>query len=185
MDFLVVYWQPILASAVLVFIASSILHMVIPLHKGDYAGLPGEDQVLESMRNQAIAPGEYMFPYCESMKDTSSPEMIEKYKQGPVGFMAVMPDGAPGIGKNLVQWFFLSVLVSIFAAYIASFTGIKTPRELFRLAATVAVLGYAASHISSSIWKAQKWTTTMKFIVDGTVYGLLTGGAFYVLAPPA
>ena len=36
-------WLPILLSAVFVFIASSIFHMVIPLHKGDYKKLSGED----------------------------------------------------------------------------------------------------------------------------------------------
>ena len=35
-------WLPILLSAVFVFVASSIIHMAIPIHKGDYKRLPGE-----------------------------------------------------------------------------------------------------------------------------------------------
>ena len=42
-------WLPILLSAVFIFIASSILHMCTPLHKGDYAQVPGEDKVLAAI----------------------------------------------------------------------------------------------------------------------------------------
>jgi hypothetical protein len=33
-------WLPIVLSAVIVFIASSIMHMVLPYHRGDYQPLP-------------------------------------------------------------------------------------------------------------------------------------------------
>ena len=38
-------WLPILLSAVIVFVASSIIHMVLPVHRGDYRKLPEEDRV--------------------------------------------------------------------------------------------------------------------------------------------
>ena len=78
-------WLPILLSAVFVFIASSILHLMIPIHKGDYQKLPGEDEVLEQMRAQGVQPGSYMFPCAASMKDVGSPEMIEKCQLAPLG----------------------------------------------------------------------------------------------------
>ena len=65
-------WFPILLSAVFVFLVSSILHMVIPIHKGDFKKMPGEDKVLEAMRSQNLQPGSYMFPCAESMKDMAS-----------------------------------------------------------------------------------------------------------------
>lgn len=37
-------WLPILLSAVIVFVASSIIHMAIPIHKNDYRQLPDEDK---------------------------------------------------------------------------------------------------------------------------------------------
>jgi hypothetical protein len=37
-------WVPILASSALVFIVSSIIHMVLPWHKSDFPKLPNEDQ---------------------------------------------------------------------------------------------------------------------------------------------
>ena len=36
-------WLPIVLSTVFVFLASSIVHMVMPWHKGDFAKLPDED----------------------------------------------------------------------------------------------------------------------------------------------
>ena len=56
MAFLADLWLPILLSAVFVFVASSVLHMVLPIHKGDYKKPPGEDAVLESMRDRASRP---------------------------------------------------------------------------------------------------------------------------------
>ena len=44
--------------------------------------------------------------------------------------------------------------------------------------ALVAVLGYAVTSISNSIWKGQAWTTTAKFMLDGVIYGLVPGVVF-------
>lgn len=178
-------WLPILLSAVFVFIVSSIIHMATPMHKGDFKKLPGEEKVLEAMRAQAVRPGTYMFPCAESMKDCGSPEMIEKFKRGPVGFVTVTPTGAPGMGKNLVQWFLYSILIGVFVAYV---TALGLDRgavymSVFRLAGTVAILGYAMGALPDSIWKGQKWSITLKFVFDGVVYGLVTGGTFGWLWP--
>ena len=69
-------------------------------------------------------------------------------------------------------------MISIFAAYIASFLNINSAREAFRLTGTVAVLSYAVTHIHNSSWKAQPWKTTAKYLFDGIVFGLLTGAVF-------
>ena len=50
-------WLPILLSAVIVFIASSIIHMGPFWHRGDYPKLPNEDGVLNALRPFAIPPG--------------------------------------------------------------------------------------------------------------------------------
>jgi len=50
-------WLPILLSAVIVFVASSIIHMVLPIHKSDYRKLPEEDRVLETLRAAGVTPG--------------------------------------------------------------------------------------------------------------------------------
>src|SRR5881296_1435485 len=86
-------WLPILLSAVVVFVASSIIHMVLPYHRGDYKKLPDEDGVLSALRQFAVAPGDYLFPKPDSAK--------------------------PMMGKPLGLWFLYCVVVGFFAAYIA------------------------------------------------------------------
>ncbi len=187
MEFLADLWLPILLSSVIVFIASSILHMVIPIHKADFKKIPGEEGVLAAMREQGVKPGQYMFPCAGSMKDMCTPEMTEKYKLGPVGYATVLPNGTPAIGKSLIQWFLYSVLISIFVAYIGhlALSHGAEYRPVFRVTGTVAVLAYGIAAIPDSIWKGVSWCTTAKFIFDGVVYGLLTAGTFGWLWPDA
>jgi len=75
MNFLIDLWLPIVLSAVFIFIASSIIHMVIKSHSRDYAKLPDEDQLLAVMRTHNVQPGHYMFPYCTDMKGMDSEAM--------------------------------------------------------------------------------------------------------------
>jgi hypothetical protein len=180
-------WLPILLSAVFVFVVSSVVHMVLPIHKGDYKKLPGEAGILEAMRAQGVQPDEYMFPCASSMKDMCTPEMIEKFKQGPVGIMTVMPSGPPRMGKCLVLWFLYLIVVGVFVGYI---TGLALGagaeyKRVFRVAGTVAILAYAVGNLPATIWKGQKWSTTCKFIFEGVVYGLVTAGTFGWLWPDA
>ena len=180
-------WLPILLSAVAVFLVSSVLHMALQFHKGDYRKFPGEAKVLGEMRTEGVGPGEYMFPFPGSMKEMGSPEMVDKYKKGPVGFLTVIPNGAPAIGKSLIQWFLYSILVGAFVAYAARM-GLERGADymqVFRLTGTVAILGYGISYIPQSIWKGASWATTLKFIFDGVVYGLVTAGMFGWLWPDA
>lgn len=187
MEFLAELWLPILLSAVFVFVASFIFHMVLPIHKGDCKKFASEEKFLEEMRTQGLQRGEYMFPCPGSMKDMCSPEMIEKYKQGPVGFMTVLPSGPPAIGKSLVQWFLYSILVGVFVAYITRLALVPGAEYLavFRITGTVAVLTYGISYLPNAIWKGTPWCVTLKFIFDGVVYGLLTAGTFGWLWPDA
>ena len=180
-------WMPILVSAVFVFIASSLLHMVIPIHKGDYKKMPGEEKVLAEMRANGLQPGSYMFPCAASMKDMGSPEMIEKMNKGPVGNLIVIPSGPFNMGKSLGQWFAYSVLISVFVAYAGTLalSAGAGYSAVFRFTGTIAILGYAFSAVPDSIWKGQGWGITGKFVFDGIVYGLVTAGTFGWLWPTA
>lgn len=111
-------WLPILASAGGVFVASSIVHMVLSYHRSNYGRLVDEDAVLEALRRAGVAPGNYMFPHMSSPKEMGSPGMLEKYNKGPVGVMNVIQNGPPAMPKVLAQWFAYSVVVSIFAGYL-------------------------------------------------------------------
>ncbi len=178
-------WLPILISAVIVFVASSIIHMVLPYHKSDYRKLPEEDKMLDGIRAAGVTPGRvYHFPFC-THKDMKSPEVVEKMKRGPVGLLTVMPSGAPAMGKFLTQWFFYCLVIGVFVAYLTGRTLSAGTEylEVFRVAGTTAFLGYAAAQIQDSIWKGQTWGVTFKHVFDGLIYGLLTAGTFGWLWP--
>jgi hypothetical protein len=178
-------WLPILLSAVIVFVASFVLHMLVPLHRNDYRPLPAEDDVMGALRAFNIPPGDYVFPRPASPSAMNAPEFVEKMKKGPVAVMTVMPSGPPSMGKNLAQWFAYCVLVSVFAAYIAGRSlGVGAHYlEAFRFAGTVAFAIYGLYSLPQSIWFQRSWGSTLRYAIDGLVYGLLTAGTFGWLWP--
>jgi len=178
-------WLPILLSAVIVFVVSSIIHMVLPWHKTDYPKVPNEDRVRDALRPLAIPPGDYMIPRPLSMQEMKSPEFIEKLNQGPVMVVTVMPNGPGSMAKNLVLWFLYCVVVGFFASYIASRAlppGAPYLR-VFQFAGVTAFIGYALALWQMSIWYRRDWSTTIKSTVDGFIYALLTAGTFGWLWP--
>ena len=105
---------PIVLSAVLVFIASSIIHMATPWHKNDLKKVPNEDAVMSALRPFNLPVGNYGMPKSDSMKEMRSPEFLAKFKAGPVAFLTIRPSDF-SMGPTLVQWFLYSLVVSIFA----------------------------------------------------------------------
>jgi hypothetical protein len=182
---LIALWLPLLLSAVIVFFASFIMHMVLPYHKRDYRKLPEEDRVTDALRNAGVTRGRaYFFPYF-SFKEMKSARAIEKMKRGPVGLLTVLPSGPPAMGKNLVQWFLYCVVISTFAAYLSSRTlAPGSPfLQVFRVAGTVALLGNGAAHVQESIWNGRSWLVTFKHIFDSAIYAALTAVTFGWLWP--
>lgn len=177
-------WIPILLSAVIVFIASSIIHMVLPYHRSDYKQLPDEDKILAALRPASLSRGLYVFPYC-THKDMKSPAIAEKQKQGPVGSMTVLQSGPPNMGKYLGTWFAYCVIIGIFTAYLTGRTVAPGTHYLavFRVAGTVAFMAYGVGQFSDSIWKGLPWSNTIKHVFDGLIFALLTAGTFGWLWP--
>lgn len=113
------------------------------------------------------------------------PEFVEKMKRGPVVFMTLTPGRVPSMGKSLVLWFLYTVVVSVFAAYIAgrALGPGADYLEVFRFVGCSAFIGYALARAQDSIWFSRRWTTTIKDMFDGLVYGLLTAGTLGWLWP--
>ncbi len=178
-------WLPILLSAVFVFIASSLVHMVIGYHRTDFRKLPNEARTLDVLRSESIPPGEYLFPCPASPKDMNSPEMLEKYGKGPVGLMTVRPSGAPKMGKPLVQWFLFCIVVAIAVAYLTgrALGPGASYLSVFRFAGTGAFYAHALARATDSIWMGRAWSTTLKHMFDGLLYALVTAGTFGWLWP--
>ena len=187
MAFLGALWLPILVSAVLVFFASSVMHMVLTYHLTDYRKLPSEDAVLDALRPFNIAPGDYHAPAVDSSATRRSPDFLAKMKKGPVFMMTVFPAGDVAMGRRLLNWFLFCVVVGVFSAYLTSraLPAGAPYLEVFRFAGTVAFVGYGLALWENTIWYNRAWTTTLKQTIDSLVFGLLTGGAFGWLWPNA
>ncbi|MBR9989938.1 MAG: hypothetical protein KFH98_09295 [Gemmatimonadetes bacterium] len=174
---------PIVVSAVLVFIASSIIHMFLGYHANDFVAVPDEDAVRRAL--STVPPGEYGVPYAGSMAAMKSAEFTEKMKAGPVVLMTVSPGAAPTMSRELTLWFVFCLVVSIFAGYVA---GRALPLgadylDVFRFAGTTAFAGYALAQWQNTIWYRRSAMTSLKNTFDGLIYALITAGVFGWLWP--
>src|SRR2546426_4959751 len=92
-------WVPVIVSAVVVFVGSSILHMALRYHRADIKALPNEDAVRDALGKGSPAPGLYFTPYCH-MKQMGEPAIT-----GSAG-SAHPPDspGSPTAPGRLERW---------------------------------------------------------------------------------
>jgi hypothetical protein len=178
-------WLPILVSAVLVFVASSLVWMVLPHHKSDARRLPDEAAAIDVLGKQGLKPGLYRFPWADSMAEMKDPAYVEKLNKGPVALLTVVKSGPFNMGRQLGLWTAYLVVVGIFVAYV-------TGRHLapgvhylavFRLAGTAAFLAYSGAQLPSAIWWGKPLNVALKETADGLLYALLTAGAFGWLWP--
>lgn len=186
MNALLALWLPILLSAVVVFVISSLVHMVIKWHASDYAGFANEDAVRDAIRAGNPAPGRYVLPHCKEMKDMAGEAMRKKYREGPVGHFTLGPNGVPGMGKFLGQWFVLNLIVATVAAFLAAKVYGLDPafaRGAAKLTGAVAFIAYGFGTLQESIWMMRPWSATAKYLLDAALYALGSGLVFYWLWP--
>jgi len=178
-------WMPIVLSAVLVFIASAVVHMLLPYHRTDFSKIPGEEDVMEALRRFSLPPGDYIVPHPGGPEGMKSAAYTEKITRGPVMITTVLKSGKVEMGGQLAQWFVFCLVVSLFAGYVASRAVGPGAAYLSvsQFASTTAFLGYAMALWSNTIWYKRNWMSTAKSTFDGLVYGLLTGGVFGWLWP--
>ena len=178
-------WLPILVATVLVFVASSLVWMVLPHHKSDARPLPDEASAMDVLGKQGLKPGLYRFPWAHTMAETRDPAFVAKLDKGPVGMLTVAPSGPMKMGRSLALWALYVLVIGSFVAYVA---GRMLPSgthylAVFRLAGTVAFLAYSGAHLPASIWWGKPASVAVKETLDGLLYGLLTAGAFGWLWP--
>jgi hypothetical protein len=185
MTFLAQLWMPILVSAVLVFIASSLIHMVFKWHNAEYRKLANEDAVRAAVRAGNPAPGQYVVPHCADMKDMGTPEMQQKFIDGPIAFMTVRPSGKPSMGAPLAQWFAFAVLISVIVAYVAFKTLPPGPSfyQVCRVVGAMALLAYGAGSVLQGIWFGKPWSSVAKDLLDAVIYAVIMALTFAYLWP--
>lgn len=174
-------WLPILVSAVFVFITSTILHMVIAAwHRGDYAKAQTEEALVGAIAS--LPSNQYVVPLCDWRAMTPEERTAQMAK--PTAFMIVR-NPPSGFGKTLGLWFLHCLIVSFFVAYLTGHVLGPGAEYLavHRIAGTSAVMAWALGAATESIWFGRPWRITFKHIVDGVIYGLVTGGTFGWLWP--
>jgi hypothetical protein len=178
-------WLPVLASAVAVFVVSSIMHMVLKYHKADYSKLPNEDAVRDVLGKANLAPGLYMTPYCTDHAQMKDPAFQEKFVKGPVAVITVIANGMVNMPKHLGQWLVFCFIVSFTAAYVARHTMLPGANGLLvmRMTGAIAFCAYGWGNIVDSIWKGQPWSNTMRSMIDGLIFSIVTGAVFMALWP--
>ena len=175
-------WQPVLASAVIVFFAGAAIWMVMPWHKSDWHKAHDEEGVRNAFKD--LSPGQYNLPHCPDPSTLNDPDMQQKFKDGPVAFITVVPSGLPEMGPKLGMMFAYNVLVGIVCAYFVS-RALAPDAEylaIFRISGAVAFVAYGMAFVQDSIWFGRPWPATTKTFLDALIYSLLTGGVFGWLA---
>ncbi|UCD75560.1 MAG: hypothetical protein JSV91_01320 [Phycisphaerales bacterium] len=180
---LVELWLPIVLSAVAVFIVAAVAHTVLPHHKGDWGKAPAEDDLLETLRSKGIGPGQYMFPFCTGPGELKDEAAKKRFEAGPHGTLTVWP-GVPNMTRNLILSFIFYLVVSIFVAYLGALAiDAGSFREVFRVTGTAGIMAYVLGGIPQAIWFGCSGRSLLMYIIDGIVYGLITGLIFGWLWP--
>lgn len=178
-------WLPILVAAVLVFVASALVWMVLPHHRNDFQGLENEEEVRSALAAGDVSPGQYHIPHAADREAYRSPEMQEKFAAGPNAFLTVLPRGTPDMGKQFTLWTIFLLVVGGVCAYVAGRTLPPGAEylEVFRVTGTVAWVAYGFAYVQEAIWFGRPWSFVLKQLADALAYALLTAGAFGWLWP--
>ena len=176
-------WLPIVLSAVFVFIAANVLWMALPFwHRSDYGKLSNEDTVLSDLGS--AKSGQYVVPMVNWNKLPA--EERDAIRAKPMAFVILRnPAASFSFPAALISYFIYALVISTLVAYVtchALGSGVHY-LAVFRIAGTAAILGYAFGSVPDSIWYGKPWSVTVKNIIDGIIYGLLTAGTFGWLWP--
>ncbi|MBM3977856.1 MAG: hypothetical protein FJ299_12810 [Planctomycetes bacterium] len=176
---------PALVSAALVFVASSLIHMVIKWHNSDYRKLSNEDEVRAVLNKGGASAGQYIVPHCNDSGAMADPQMQQRFQEGPLATLWLRQPGPLQIGPFLVKWFVYTFVVSLLVGYLAGITcTIGAPyRTVFHVVSVAAWLAYAGMGPTYGIWKGLPRAVIAKEAIDGLVYAGLTAGAFAWLWP--
>lgn len=171
-------WLPILVSAGVCFVLSSLIWAALKYHNSEYKRAADEESVRAALKGNE--PGYYMLPYCIDQAELKNPEVKQKYDDGPLAFITMLPNGMPAMGPKLVSMFVYFVIVGVLCAYFVSRTLAPEADYLavFRVAGAVAFIANSFALIPESVWFGRPWRMTVKNFVDALIYGLFTGGVF-------
>lgn len=171
-------WLPILVAAAVCWVLSALIWTVLKYHDSDYKQTADEESVRAALKGNT--PGYYLLPYCIDQAQLKNPEVKQKYDDGPLAYITMLPDGMPKMGGKLAGMYVYFVAVGVLCAYFVSRTLAPDADYLavFRVAGTVAFIANSFALVPESIWFGRPWLITFKSFIDALIYGLMTGGVF-------
>ena len=181
MEFIDSLWLPILLSAVAVWIASIVLGLPFFHHKTDWIGLPkGQEDALASfLRTSDVRPGNYLFPDFRTREAMESERVKKALNDGPVGHLSLWPTPL-GMGGKMAATFVVYLIVNTLIAYLTrvAIPGPASFARVFQVAGAAGVLAYGFAHLPSAIWWGAYRRTIVANVIDGMIYGCITGAIF-------
>jgi hypothetical protein len=176
-------WLPIVVSAAFVFIASAILHAALPFwHNADYRKAPDDRAFVQGMTG--LRSGLYLFPNVDWK--TATPEQKAGYQSGPSGVLYLRNPANFSFGKALLFQFLYCLVGSALVAYVVSMTAAPGAEymRVHRIAGTAGMLFWCfGTNVSDAFWYGKPWSSVLKNVVDGIIFGFLIGGTFGWLWP--
>lgn len=189
MSFFTQLWLPILLSGVGVWIASAVCWMAIGHHKKDRDAIPGgrEQELMDAITKLGLGPGNYGFPDFCQYDNLPRKERMEKlkslYERRPYGILRVW--GEMNMGVNMLLTLLFFVVTSAVIAYLgwAVMPAGTAFAKVFQVIGTAAVLAYCFASFPNDVWFQTKRRAMVMNLIDGIIYGLITGAIFAWLWP--
>ena len=173
---------PVVLSAVALFFASFLSWMVLPFHFKDWRKLEKEDELVKTVKDLNIPPGNYMFPGWNTIAEMKTEEYQKKYEAGPNGIFTVFPKLS--MGKNLGLTFLYFLVVSFLLAYLGTI-GLEAGADgmkVFRFFSTAAFMTFLAAIVQHAIWFKAR---IVGHVIESVAYAAIVGGIFTAMWPAA
>lgn len=204
MDFLTNLWLPIVVSGVAVWFASALCWMAVGHHNKDRDPIPEgrEQEFMDTITRLNIRPGCYGFPDFFQCKNLPAAErkqaMREIYNRHPQGLLRVW--SPTNMGLNMALTFLFYLVTSAAIAYLAwaalphaetvASVGTATIAtsgapfaKVFQVVGTAGILAYCFASFPNDLWFQQKRRAMAMNLIDGVIFGLITGAIFAWLWP--
>ncbi len=182
---LLALWLPILVSTVFAFIASFLLHMVLPHHRTDFDRIEDEERFSAELQSHDLRQGQYIFPYFGSPVDEKDPDYQKRVRTGPVGILTIGANRLSPSPKQLITQFVYFFLLNTVVAYIAAqaLPAGSDYVSVFQLTGATSLVAYAGGHFCYPIWYHFRWAFAWKAAADSLIRSLLIAGVFGWLWP--
>jgi hypothetical protein len=136
---------------------------------------------MAALRKFNIPPGQYNFPHACNHEEMNTAEFKSRKEAGPSGFLTVWQTW-PNMGVNMLCTVLFFTIANGVIGYLAGMVIAPGADHyfVFRFVGTAGILTYGTANILNGIWFGRKMVAD---IIDGVVYGLITGLIFAALWP--